>query len=170
MLFLTVAYQNHIYYRSLWCFSGDELVHNLKNVISFDCIYGFDRLLWNINARGRGIFTYLFYHTITYIKIHITQNLPGTDFWLWCLQPDHNEILHESGPLDPNYRKTTLYIHTSHTSYTTKACERSGIMVTGVWTAWRLGPSASHRGEPDGRHQVESLSLFLSAAGAALYV
>ncbi len=42
------------------------------------------------------------------IKIHITENVPGKHFYLWCLQPYHNEILHEGGPLDPNYRKTTL--------------------------------------------------------------
>ncbi len=28
-------------------------------------------------------------------------------FYLWCLRPDHNEILHEGGPLDPNVRKNT---------------------------------------------------------------
>ncbi len=26
-------------------------------------------------------------------------------FYLWCLWPDHNEIWHEGGPLDPNVRK-----------------------------------------------------------------
>ncbi len=42
------------------------------------------------------------------INIHITENVPGKRFYLWSLQSDHNEIWHEYGPLDPNYRKTTL--------------------------------------------------------------
>ncbi len=52
-----------------------------------------------------------------------------------------------------------------HTSYITMACERYGVMVRGVWAAWRWEPSASHRREPDGRHQVECLSLYLYLCG-----
>ena len=44
----------------------------------------------------------------TDINIHTIENVPGKHFYLWCLQPGHNEIWHEDGPLDPNDRKTTL--------------------------------------------------------------
>ncbi len=46
--------------------------------------------------------------TALYINIHILQSVPLTYFYLWCLRPDHNEIWHEDGSLDPDYRKTTL--------------------------------------------------------------
>ena len=38
------------------------------------------------------------YATDIIINIHITENVPGTHFYLWCLQPGHNEIWHEGGP------------------------------------------------------------------------
>ena len=32
------------------------------------------------------------------INIHIIENVPGTHFYLWCLQPDQNEIGMKMGP------------------------------------------------------------------------
>ncbi len=76
MLFLTAAYQNHIYSRSLWRFSSNESAHNLRNIISFDCIYGFDRLQSRIAS---------LFHWFWWLVGDAVFTYAGTLNWLWAV-------------------------------------------------------------------------------------